>query len=112
MKTRMTAEAALAAVRNSEDGLYGVLLQHGSMELGFYRPHEQDDQEPHSQDELYIVHRGSGVFCRGSERIPYGPGDALFVAAGVQHRFVDFSEDFSAWVVFYGPDGGESTRQQ
>jgi hypothetical protein len=31
----------------------------------------------------------------------------LFVAADQPHRFEDFSEDFAAWVFFYGPDGGE-----
>ncbi len=30
-----------------------------------------------------------------------------FVAAGVEHRFSKFSEDFSTWVFFYGPQGGE-----
>ncbi|WP_395686755.1 hypothetical protein [Aestuariivirga sp.] len=37
------------------------------------------------------------------------PGDAIFVAAGVQHRFLDFSNDLGMWVLFYGPDGGEKT---
>jgi len=32
----------------------------------------------------------------------------LFVPAGVEHRFEHFSEDFSTWVVFYGPRGGET----
>jgi hypothetical protein len=31
----------------------------------------------------------------------------VFVAAGEHHRFVNFSGDFSTWVVFYGPEGGE-----
>jgi len=29
------------------------------------------------------------------------------VAAGVTHRFEEFSDDFGAWVMFYGPEGGE-----
>lgn len=37
----------------------------------------------------------------------FGPGDFLFVSAGVVHRFVDFTEDLVVWVVFYGPEGGE-----
>lgn len=60
------------------------------------------------QDEIYIAQTGTGTLVRGEENIPCGPGDALFVAAGVEHRFVDFSDDFAAWVVFYGPTGGES----
>ena len=34
-------------------------------------------------------------------------GDCLFVAAGVEHRFETFSNDFSTWDVFWGPKGGE-----
>jgi len=108
MTERMTPEKALAAVAASDDGLYDVLLEHGTLELGYYRPLGTDDQEPHDQDEIYIVHTGSGEFLLGDERIAFGPGDALFVPAGVEHRFVEFTDDFGAWVVFYGPEGGEA----
>ena len=40
-------------------------------------------------------------------RVPFGPGDVLFVPAGTVHRFEDFSADFATWIVFYGPEGGE-----
>ena len=108
MVQRMTPERALAAVAESDDGLYGVLLEHGSMELGYYRPVGTDEQEPHDQDEIYIVHTGRGVFVCGGERIEFAAGDALFVPAHVEHRFLEFSDDFAAWVVFYGSRGGES----
>ncbi len=88
---------------------YAVLLERGTLELGYYAPDDPDPQQPHAQDELYFVTRGHGVFWRAGEEIPFGTGDALFVAAGVEHRFVDFSEDLELWVVFYGPDGGEAT---
>lgn len=108
MTERMTPEKALAAVAASDDGLYGVLLEHGSLELGYYRPQGSDEQEPHDQDEIYIVHTGSGEFLLGEECIRFAPGDALFVPAGVEHRFVNFTQDFGAWVLFYGPMGGET----
>ncbi|NCF13774.1 MAG: cupin domain-containing protein [Gammaproteobacteria bacterium] len=110
MTERMTPGKALAAVKDSNDGLYGVLLEHGSLELGYYKPLEHDDQEPHEQDEIYVVHTGEGEFLLGEERIAFAPGDALFVPAGVEHRFVDFTEDFGAWVIFYGPEGGEAAE--
>ena len=50
---------------------------------------------------------GSGFFTHGETREPFEPGEALFVPAGDTHRFEDFSDDFAAWVVFYGPKGGE-----
>jgi len=82
------------------------LLENGSMELGYYKPVGTDEQSPHDQDEIYIVQTGHGIFICGDQRTPFGPGDALFVAARVDHRFVDFSDDFAAWVIFYGPMGG------
>ena len=62
---------------------------------------------PHAQDEVYVVVRGRGVFFHDGKRDPFGPGDLLFVAAGIEHRFEDFTEDLAVWVVFYGPSGGE-----
>lgn len=107
MAQRYTVEKALQLVAASEDKAYGVLLEHGSLELGYYKPDRIDPQQPHSQDEIYIIQSGSGMFVLGDERQPFEPGEALFVPAGVAHRFEEFTDDFAAWVVFYGPQGGE-----
>ena len=105
--TRVTLEAARAApippgARSAQ------LMKRGSMALRFYRPRGSDLQQPHEQDELYLVQSGIGTFVRNDERHPFGPGDVLFAAAGDIHRFEDFSDDFETWVVFYGPKGGEA----
>ncbi|HEX9247157.1 MAG TPA: cupin domain-containing protein [bacterium] len=84
------------------------VLSHGSMLVALYAPRGKDEQTPHTQDELYIVARGSGWFVNGAARHPFGVGDVLFVPAGVVHRFDQFTDDFAVWVVFYGPEGGES----
>lgn len=84
-----------------------VLMRRGTMTLRFYQPRGVDPQTPHDQDEIYVVASGSGVFVCGDDRVPFGPGDALFAPAGAEHRFVDFTDDFAAWVVFYGAKGGE-----
>lgn len=84
-----------------------LLFEHGSLELRYDAPRGVDPQTPHTRDELYVVASGSGWFVRGDERVPFEPGDALFVAAGVEHRFEDFTDDFGTWVMFYGPEGGE-----
>ncbi|GLR91641.1 cupin domain-containing protein [Bradyrhizobium iriomotense] len=55
---------------------------------------------------------GAGVFRRGVDRVPFGPGDFLFVPARVPHAFETFSADFKTWVIFFGPQGGYSTAAQ
>ncbi len=86
---------------------FAKVLGHGSMEVEIYAPRRTDPQTPHTRDELYVVARGSGEFVNGPERHPFGPCDVLFVPAGVEHRFEDFTDDLAVWVVFYGPEGGE-----
>jgi mannose-6-phosphate isomerase-like protein (cupin superfamily) len=107
MHKQFTEEQALELISTSEDKEYGVLLEHGTLELGYYKPEGVDRQDPHDRDEVYIVKSGSGHFVVEGDRQPFGPGDALFVPAFVVHRFEEFTDDFAAWVVFYGPTGGE-----
>lgn len=85
------------------------MLAHGTMSLAVFAPKETDFQTPHEQDEIYIVVSGSGEFTADGETYAFGPGDALFVAAGVEHRFTRFTSDFVTWVIFYGPKGGEAS---
>ncbi len=104
------ARLPLAAARTAppQPGrLSALLLEHGTLEVRYYAPQGTDPQTPHMRDELYVVASGQGWFVRGPERVPFEPGDALFVAAGVEHRFEDFTPDFGTWVIFYGPEGGE-----
>lgn len=94
------------------DERFVELFSHGSLRLEFYAPRGHDPQSPHAQDELYIVQSGSGNFRRGAQVCRFDTGDVLFVPAGVAHRFEDFSDDLCVWVVFYGPQGGESSEQK
>jgi len=82
-------------------------MSHGSMSVEFYAPLGIDPQTPHAQDELYLVYSGSGEFVMAGERHGFGPGTVFFVPAGIEHRFENFTPDFSTWVVFWGPQGGE-----
>jgi|SRR4029079_2947015 len=60
-------------------------------------------QVPHERDELYFVARGSGHYRINGQRVAVGVGDVLFAAARAEHGFEDCTDDFSVWVLFYGP---------
>jgi mannose-6-phosphate isomerase-like protein (cupin superfamily) len=106
MKVALTD--AVKRVLKPTDKRWAALFQHGTLEVEIYAPRGNDPQTPHKKDEVYIVAQGSGVFVRGNERMTFGAGDLLFVPAGETHRFENFTDDFYAWVIFYGPEGGES----
>lgn len=103
----VTLAQALRQIPDSATDPYAIVLEHGTLEVGLYTPRGTDYQTPHTRDEVYVVMRGSGWFVNGSDRHPFGTGDVLFVPAGRPHRFEEFSDDLSVWVMFYGPQGGE-----
>lgn len=96
------------AERYPEGLPFAVAIEHGTMRLELFNPAGEDRQQPHQQDELYLVRAGRSAFLRDGERVECAAGDALFVPAGMEHRFEDFTDDFSTWVVFWGPPGGEA----
>ncbi len=86
---------------------FTVLMKYGTMQLQYFSPEEVDTQTPHLQDEIYLITSGESDFYRNGETIKCKTNDVLFVPAGMEHRFINFSNDFATWVIFYGPDGGE-----
>jgi mannose-6-phosphate isomerase-like protein (cupin superfamily) len=104
---RITVGEVIARLPGPGGRRWEVALERGSIEVELYAPRGSDPQAPHSRDEIYIVVRGSGEFVNGDIRTPFTSGDLLFVPAGVTHRFESFTSDLEAWVIFYGPEGGE-----
>ncbi|HEY8225440.1 MAG TPA: cupin domain-containing protein [Pyrinomonadaceae bacterium] len=107
-----SVKAALGLLPVPGGKRFATLFEHGSLSVEIYAPRGTDPQQPHSRDEVYVVATGSGDFVCGEVRMKFGPGDLLFVAAGVPHRFEDFTNDLAVWVIFYGPEGGETTGEK
>jgi len=82
-------------------------FKHGSLVVELYKPDKIDKQTPHTRDEVYIFAAGTGRFFNAGEYVDFSPGDFLFVPASAEHRFEEFTDDFTTWVIFYGPEGGE-----
>lgn len=110
--TRWTLDAVLAslplpATAKWPDGVFDLrVFANGDASLSLFAPRGEDRQTAHAQDEFYIVVSGSAeLHVRDSDggvrALPARPGDALHVAAGVEHRFHAISGDFAAWAVFF-----------
>ena len=84
------------------DAVYAEFLRVPSMSAGVYRipAGGTDPQGPHTEDELYFVVSGRGNIRVGDEVAEVGPGTAVYVDAGVEHRFHTIAEDLVVLVVF------------
>ena len=107
---KVSLEDALARLPGPEGKRFTTVFRHGTLLVEIYAPRGHDPQQPHTRDEVYLVASGSGEFVAGGQRMPCGPNDFLFAAAGVPHRFDNFTDDFAVWVLFYGPEGGEDDQ--
>ena len=70
----------------------------------------EDDQEPHTEDEIYVVTAGRATFEAGDARVPVEPGSVIYVPAGETHRFVSITEDLAAIVLFAPAEGTRSAQ--
>ena len=61
-----------------------------------------DPQQPHHEDEMYYIVRGRARFRAGEQDSAVSAGSLLFVAAEVEHRFYDISEELEV-LVFFAP---------
>jgi mannose-6-phosphate isomerase-like protein (cupin superfamily) len=64
-----------------------------------------DEQEPHTEDEIYVVTAGRAMFEADGERVAVGAGSVLYVPAGQVHRFADVTEDLATVVIFAPAEG-------
>lgn len=78
------------------------MLRYADIEVEYYKPDKKDKQKPHLKDEVYVISSGRGMFYSGGQTMTFNTGDVIFVKAGDDHRFTDFSDDFATWVIFFG----------
>ena len=90
-----------AKARLADKGGYEVVHESDGIEIGVYvlvAP-EPDRQQPHADDEVYVVLDGHGTLEVAGNAVDLHPGNAVFVAAGAEHRFTGY-EELSVLVVF------------
>jgi mannose-6-phosphate isomerase-like protein (cupin superfamily) len=59
-----------------------------------------DDQKPHTEDEIYVVTAGQATLEAGGDAVPVGPGSVLYVPANEPHHFTHITSDLAALVLF------------
>jgi len=96
------------AIPGPDGGHSLSFLQHGTLNVKLSLPVNPNQQTPHEQDEIYMIVSGRGFLVHDGKRDPVASGDLMFIPAGTEHHFEEFTEDLAVWVVFYGPVGGES----
>ncbi|HEY2940333.1 MAG TPA: cupin domain-containing protein [Gaiellaceae bacterium] len=85
----------------SSRGGYEIVHESPGLEIGVYvlvAP-EPDRQQPHEDDEVYVVLEGSGMLEVEEKQVELREGQAVFVPAGAVHRFVGY-EQLSVLVIF------------
>ncbi|WP_261305294.1 cupin domain-containing protein [Paenibacillus andongensis] len=94
----------LNQLKNLENTSYYEFLKVPSMSVGLYKLNkgETDNQEPHTEDEIYLVIEGKSSFQNGETFTEISKGDVLFVEANKEHRFYDITEDLTT-LVFFSP---------
>jgi mannose-6-phosphate isomerase-like protein (cupin superfamily) len=93
-------EAAKRRLTASSGG-YEIVHESPGLEIGVYvlvAP-EPDRQQPHDDDEVYVVLEGSGELEIEGEPLELREGHAIFVPAGAEHRFVGY-EQLAVLVIF------------
>ena len=85
----------------AEKGGYEVVHTSPGLEIGVYVlvASEPDRQQPHEDDEVYVVLAGTGTLEVEGEEIELMEGEAAFVPAGAEHRFTSY-EQLTLLVVF------------
>ncbi len=95
--------AAARALKPPEGSRSLTVFQDGDVEIKFAAHPTAGPQAPHDRDEFYIVASGTARYRWDGGETSIGPGDLMFAAAHTAHGYDRFSDDFSVWVVFYGP---------
>ena len=97
----LVTDVATLGTSAGQDG-YAEFLRVPAMSMGVFAasPGFIDTQEPHAEDEVYVISAGTAVLEIAGERHSVGPGSIAFVPARVPHRFLEISTDLRVLVVF------------
>jgi mannose-6-phosphate isomerase-like protein (cupin superfamily) len=85
---------------------YHEFIRSDAMSVGLYilPAGGVDRQQPHREDEVYVVLSGSAKFTAGGDTRDARSGDVIYVAREVPHSFHDVTDEMRLIVVFAPPE--------
>ncbi|MCY7341159.1 MAG: cupin domain-containing protein [Pseudonocardia sp.] len=94
--------AGFFAVPEGAPNQYREHLRAPAMSVGTYciPVGGKDGQEPHTEDEIYVVVRGHARLVGESGEVEVGPGSVVYVPACELHQFTEVTDDLSVVVMF------------
>ncbi len=69
----------------------------------------RDLQQPHTEDEVYVVHSGRARLVTADGAVEVAAGSVVFVPAHEAHHFEDIAEELVITVVFSPAEGTRAT---
>jgi mannose-6-phosphate isomerase-like protein (cupin superfamily) len=102
VKTLIATLAEIERQRAQSGNPYREFLREPAMSAGLYvlPAGGTDPQKPHHEDEIYYVVRGRARFKVDREDREVSAGSVIYVAAEVDHRFYDVTEELAVLVIF------------
>lgn len=102
MNTPVWSKESLETSRQQSGKPYLEFLRDPAISAGLYTlPIGSPDlQQPHTEDEVYIVLEGLAQIQIGDQDYPVKTGDTIFVPALKEHRFHSILEELRVIVVF------------
>ena len=88
--------------QRSSGSPYNEFLRVPALSSGIYtlEAGSKDLQNPHDEDEVYVVIEGRGRLKTGDGDLAIGPGSILYVKASSAHSFFEIEEDLTLLVFF------------
>ena len=99
--------SSLVAESERDNQRWREFLRVPSLSMGLYRlkAGQADEQQSHTEDEVYLVISGKAAVRASGQEQAVVPGSLIFVEQSIEHRFVDITEDLTAFVFFVPPEG-------
>ncbi len=105
LKLEYNIDAYVGKVRNSQS-YFHTFINKQSLAAGVLvlQPGEKDTQEPHDNDEVYLILSGDGFLKISNKDYKLSKDKLFFVAKDLRHHFHGNTKELKVLYFFGGPD--------